>query len=276
MRSFGGREAPGEGLRLGVRIAGRAVALELRGVAGKPASVAVYANGTRAARQAATVARWVICADLDLKPFYRLARRHRLIAPIIRTLHGIKPMRPASLFEMMITAITEQQISLAAARKIRGRLVAKFGDLVAGCPVFPTPAQLGASTNRGLRSCGLSRYKADYVRRLALRVASGAFDPDELNAMSDDRASEVLLGERGFGAWSTKYVLVRGLARADCVPLEDLGVRDAVGQVLGSGKRASPAAVERLLKPLAPYRGLAAFYLLAFCRHLPVASRKMA
>ena len=48
--------------------------------------------------------------------------------PTYKSLEGLKPLRPSSLFEMVVIAITEQQVSLAAAFYIRGRLVARFGE----------------------------------------------------------------------------------------------------------------------------------------------------
>ena len=67
---------------------------------------------------------------------------------------------------------------------------------------------------------------------------------------------------RGFGPWSADYVLIRGLARPDAVPLDDLGVRTVIGKFLGDGTRPTAAETGSLLAPFAPYRGLAAFYLL--------------
>lgn len=49
------------------------------------------------------------------------------MGPIARRLRGLKPLRPASLFEMALIAITAQQLSLAAAFHIRTRLVERFG-----------------------------------------------------------------------------------------------------------------------------------------------------
>jgi DNA-3-methyladenine glycosylase II len=71
---------------------------------------------------------------------------------------------------------------------------------------------------------------------------------------------------RGWGPWSVNYFLIRGLARPDSVPADDLAVRSAVGKYLGEGGRASSAQVESLLEPFRPYRGIVSFYLLAYDR----------
>lgn len=60
-----------------------------------------------------------------------------------------------------------------------------------------------------------------------------------------------------------EYILVRGLGRPDCVPVDDLAVRTVVGKLLGDGGRVTPNDVSELLRPFNGYRGIAAFYLLA-------------
>src|SRR5205807_7824511 len=92
-------------------------------------------------------AQWLVSADLDLGPFYRIVEPHPIMGPIAKALRGLKPLRPLTLFEMAIIAITEQQLSLAAAFHIRTRLIERFG----------TPVRQSSSTRRGTWSSGLRR-----------------------------------------------------------------------------------------------------------------------
>ena len=112
-------------------------------------------------------------------------------------------------------------------------------------------------------ACGLSQRKAEYVKGLADKVAGGLLDLDRLEAMADEEVRSLLLQVRGLGPWSAEYFLVRGLSRPDRVPADDLGIRRIVGRCLGRGQRLSPQGTMRKLSPFKPYRGLAAFYLLA-------------
>jgi len=132
------------------------------------------------------IAKWIIFAEMDLLPFYRLAASHSVLGPITEELHGLKPMRPASLFEMLVIAITEQQISLAAAYRIRKRLIERFGDQVNSLWVFPTPRRLSDSSVADLMTCGLSQRKAEYVKGVAYRVAYGLLDLEQIVAMSKE------------------------------------------------------------------------------------------
>jgi DNA-3-methyladenine glycosylase II len=238
------------------------VSARFRQTSMRPATVEV-SIGTKADRaELQQAAAWTLAADLDLRPFYRQAKAHPVLAALTRSLRGLKPLRPASLFEIAVIAITEQQISLAAAHHIRNRLIARFGQSLGDATAFPQAEALAQATPQDLLACGISHRKAEYIAELAGKVAQGTLDLDALRAMSDDAARALICALRGFGPWSADYILVRGLGRVDCVPTDDLGVRDAVGEYLGGRGRASPHAVDRLLEPLAPFRGLAVFYLL--------------
>lgn len=126
------------------------------------------------------IVKWLVSADLDLRPFYALAGRHSIMDVVVRSLPGLKPLRPATLFEMAVVAITEQQLSLAAAFHIRTRLVRRFGVPLGGLLAFPPPEKLAVASLRDLCACGLSQRKAEYVRDLALRTREGGLDFETL------------------------------------------------------------------------------------------------
>lgn len=205
--------------------------------------------------------KWLTFSDLDLRPFYRLARQHPVMGPVTLSLTGLKPLRPATLFEMAIIAITEQQLSLAAAFHIRQRLVQRFGTLTGTVWRFPLPNQLARASLRALTSCGLSRRKAEYVKELAGRVAEGSLDFDALTRECDARIRKELLSTRGFGNWSVDYILSRGFGRPDALPSDDIGLRRVVGHYVARGRMLTPNQMERALAAFKPFRGLAAYYL---------------
>ena len=209
------------------------------------------------------IAEWVMFAELELAPFYSLIAEDPKLAPITHKLYGLKPIRPISLFEMAIVAIIEQQISLAAAYKIRSRFVQQFGESLGDQWIFPEPYALASSKIEDLRLCGLSRQKAQYIHELAVKIGDGTLNLDILKNMSDEKAREIVMDLKGFGRWSADYILIRGLARTDCIPIDDLAIRSVVGEYLGGGHRLSSLEVTGKLDRFRPYRGLLAFYLLA-------------
>jgi len=256
-------------LRMAVRIDGKPVRLEVRQVSQMPPVLQVSSPDDAPPERLQEQARWVVLVDLDLGPFYRMAGNHPVIGPIARQFQGMKPIRPATLFEMAVDAVIEQQISLIAARRIRARVVERFGERKAGVWVFPGPETMARASKEELRACGLSGRKAEYINGLAGAIVDGSLDLDGLKGMSDDEVRSVIGGIRGFGRWSADYILIRGLGRPDAVPADDLAVRTIVGKYLGDGGRMTAEQVEGALKPFVPYRGIAVFYLLVYHRLAP-------
>jgi len=257
----------GDRLNLPVRIEGSPVTIEVSKL--NTGDVKAVCRPGRNTEQIIRLVEWVIFAELDLAPFYRLLSKHQDLSTIMNRLHGLKPTRPASLFEMAVTAITEQQISLASAYHIRNRLIQRFGESINGVWVFPEVDILASASLENLRSCGLSKQKAGYIQDLARRISTGDLNIDNLKQMGDQEAKETIIGWSGFGRWSADYMLVRGLARPDSVPIDDIGIRDVVGRYLGDGIRVTPDEAAQKLDDFRPYRGLLAFYLLVYKRLKP-------
>jgi DNA-3-methyladenine glycosylase II len=253
----GGEEV--DSLKIGARIAGKPVVIIIKITNG--GEIDISSDPAHPAADLEGIARWVLFADLALSPFYALTTGHPVFGGVVRDLAGLKPMRPASLLEMAVIVITEQQISMTAAGSIRARLVARYGDLVEGVWVFPDAHTLAGATVADLRTCGYSQRKAEYILEFARQVDRGQLDLEALKDLPDEAVRSTLVALRGWGAWSANYFLVRGLARPDCLPSDDLAIRGVVGRYLGDGSRASATQVEQLLAPFAPYRGMAAFYL---------------
>ena len=249
--------------RLAARVDDVACVVEIRSQTAASDQIEVSSRPAVERVQLKSMAEWVLFNELDLAPFYRLTGSDSKLKPLITRLRGLKPMRPASLFEMAVIAITEQQISLAAAYRIRSRIWERFGEAVEDLWISPRPAVLAKSAVEELQSVGLSRQKAQYIHDLAVRVEDGSLNLDALKTMSDEEARENIMQWHGFGRWSADYILVRGLARPDCVPVDDLTIRSVVGEYLGDGTRLSSVQVAEMLKPFTPFRGLLAFYFLA-------------
>jgi DNA-3-methyladenine glycosylase II len=262
-----GTAEPPDVFRVAVTIAGAPAVVEVRQPSLEPPVLEVRGAPANTAEDVVAIAARMLLADLDLRPFYRRVADYPVFGDIVQRLHGLKPLRPATLFEMLTIAVVEQQISLVAAHAIRARLVERFGEPVDGLVAFPEPSVLASASQEELTACGLSGRKSEYIRGLAEAVVSGAFDLAALEDLSDDEVRAAVTGLRGFGPWSAEYLLVRGMSRVDVVPADDLGVRTVVGRYLGpGGVRLAPEEVRRVLAPLAPYRGLAAFYLLVEAR----------
>ena len=260
-------------LHIAIRIVGVPTLIEVRQNPANTSSIIICSEPKTDDSQLFRIVEWALFTELDVMPLYRLMSKDSKLKPLTRELRGLKPMRPVSLFEMAVIAITEQQISLAAAYKIRSRVIEHFGEPLGHRWLFPEPQAMAKAKLEDLKSCGLSGQKANYIHDFAVNIADGKLDLDILKTMDDDKARETIMNLRGFGRWSADYILIRGLARPDCVPADDLAIRSVIGEYLGKGQRLSPTEVTDILEPFRPYRGLLAFYLLAAHRLKPAASK---
>lgn len=256
-------EPASNALRAAMYFEGKPAIVEIRQSGRQIDAVGPASLGEAALRE---IAARLVNAALDLRPFYALCADHAVLASVAASLHGLKPLRPASLFEMLVIAITEQQLSLAAAFHIRQRLVERFGQRLSGVLIFPPPARLVAAPIAELKACGLSERKAEYIQTLAGEIAAGRLDLAALDMLSDAAAREALARHRGLGEWSIEYFLARGLGRPDSLPATDVGLRRVVGRYLSHGARLSADELKRALAPFTPYRSLAAYYLAVHSR----------
>lgn len=145
------------------------------------------------------------------------------IGPLWET-HGPVEVEPAAdLFERTVVSILRQQISMDAAAAIRERLFEA---------VEVTPAGLLAADHETLVEAGLSNSKAEYVRNVARAFEERGWDHAHFAGMDDEAVIADLTEVAGVGPWSAKMVLMFGLGRRDVFPVEDLGIRAGMREVV--------------------------------------------
>jgi len=186
-------------------------------------------------------------------------------ARLARALDGRVVRVPGAFdgFEAGVRALLGQQVSVAAARTLAGRLVAECGvaltDAAGGMPpagsesslthVFPTPAAVAGAK---LERLGLTRARAAALRGFAGAIADGSLD---LGAFRDlDDAVEKLTVLPGIGDWTAQYLAMRALSEPDAFPAGDLGVRQALAR---AGQLPSERAVRERAERWRPWRAYA-------------------
>ena len=186
-----------------------------------------------------------------------LLRRDPVLAALIREYGpcGLAAAQRQDHFSALVRAIVFQQLSTKAASTIYSRMVALLpaGQLV--------PEALGALTDEQLRSAGISRQKAGYLRDLCTKVTAGVVPLDELEHMNDEQVIEALTKIKGIGRWSAEMFLMFRLHRPDVLPVGDLGIMNAVMKVYRMRKKPSPERLRRLGEAWRPYRSVASWYL---------------
>ena len=210
---------------------------------------------------------WQFHLDAPLKEFYRRAEKHSLFRPIIKNLHGVKPLRTPTLYEMAVIAITEQQLAYPVAVKMRSKLIEALGKKMIfedrEYKAFPTPPAVAACQVRDLRAMSFSTRKAEYLIDLSRKVALEGLNLEALRDRPNEEVAAVLTSLRGLGRWSAEYFLARGLGRSEIFAADDLGIQTLVGKYLGPGRRVTAAECQKILKPWGPYKRWVVFYL--FC-----------
>jgi DNA-3-methyladenine glycosylase II len=211
-------------------------------------------------------ASFLFSLGLDLRPFYREMRGDRVLSVLVQRLRGLKISSTATVFEVLISAITEQQISTRAAYSIWRRMVQTFGDTLRLDDqvffAFPTPEELNSASLQQLRDCGLSLRKAEYVKGISRMVVKGELDLEGLRKVEDTRGiiSE-LCSVRGVGAWTAELTAFRGMQRLDTIPADDLGYRKHVSYYYYGGREITGKEVREIAENWGRWKGLAGLYL---------------
>lgn len=185
-----------------------------------------------------------------------LLRRDPVLAALIRK-HGacgLASAQRADHFSALVRAITGQQLSTKAASTIYARLVALMPDGV-------TPSALSALTDEQLRGVGMSRQKIAYFRDLCDKALSGVVPLDSLDALSDEAVISALTAVKGIGRWSAEMFLMFRLHRPDVLPVDDLGIVNAVKNVYRLRKKPNADRIRKIGEAWRPYRSVASWYL---------------
>ena len=185
--------------------------------------------------------------------------------PVLGSIVATDPGRrvPGSVdgAESAIRAVLGQQISVAGARTIAGRLARAFGERLVDTDgvlthTFPAPEALADADLSGL---GLTVARQRTLGALARQLAEGVL---ALGPGADrDEARRRLLEVWGVGPWTAGYVLLRALGDPDVFPAEDLGLQRAAALLrLPTSVGVLAAHAERWR----PWRSYAAHHLWAF------------
>ena len=200
--------------------------------------------------------------DLDTDPQAVLATlaADPLIGPLVVAAPGRRVPGHVDGVELAVRAVLGQQVSVAGAATLAGRLVAQYGEPLA-CHragvthLFPSAATLAGADPQHLP---IPRSRGRALVALAAALAGG-----QVSLSGDMAPGEVrdrLLALPGIGPWTAGYIAMRALGVRDVFLPTDLGVRRAL-RALGADER--PAGAEALAERWRPYRAYAMLHLWA-------------
>lgn len=165
-------------------------------------------------------------------------------------------------FLSLARAIVDQQISMAAARTIWGRVEEFAGGEI-------TPEKIMEAEVEALRACGLSGRKTEYLKDLSAHIISGKIDFDRLSEQPDDEIIAELTAVRGIGRWTAEMFLIFSLQRDDVFAVDDGGLRRAVCQLKGLPSDVPKQAIEAIAEIWSPYRTAASLFLWRYLNNAP-------
>jgi 3-methyladenine DNA glycosylase/8-oxoguanine DNA glycosylase len=169
-------------------------------------------------------------------------RQDEDVARYAGTLRLIRPYQTDTVFESIIKAIIQQQISFRAANSITRRLVLATQEPVSceGLQFhgFPKHDDILSFGRDRLKALGLG-HKAEYISDICKEIERGEFSPERLREETYSSAASTLGVIRGIGSWTIGAVAISGLGHFDTFPYSDLGIRRIVGRLVHRGQRAS-------------------------------------
>lgn len=185
-----------------------------------------------------------------------LLKRASAAHPGIRTPGAWDP------FELTVRAILGQQISVAAATTIAGRVATRWGTPIEGADglthLFPTPAQMVTAP---LEEAGIISTRATTLRSVARAIEDGHLVFDGV------ATGETLRSIAGIGDWTAQYVLMRALNEPDAFPSGDLVLKRMAGGCTAS-------VLERRSEAWRPWRAYAVMLLWQAARDLDQSARR--
>jgi AraC family transcriptional regulator of adaptative response / DNA-3-methyladenine glycosylase II len=195
-----------------------------------------------------------ICAQLTRDP---------VLAPLVAARPGLRVPGAWDGFELAVRAVLGQQITVAAATGLAGRLVARYGRPLAGglemeglTHVFPRPERLASAD---LTTLGIPRFRAATLTALAAAVAE---DPKILApGRTVTECVAQLRALPGIGEWTAQYIAMRELREPDAFPAGDIGLLRAMADA--EGKRPTSRELFARAEHWRPWRAYAAQHLWA-------------
>jgi len=178
-----------------------------------------------------------------------------------RFAHAMTDLPPLPLrlkpdgFAELLSAIVSQQVSIASAAAIWGRL--QDAGMV-------TRGVVAAASEDDLRALGLSRPKVRYAHALA----NAEIDYDGLHELPSHEVIKTLTAVSGIGPWTAEIYAMFSLGRADVFPPGDLALQEAAKVLFDLPARPTEKAFRTMAQDWSPWRSVAARILWAYYKHI--------
>ncbi|MFX0079742.1 MAG: DNA-3-methyladenine glycosylase family protein [Candidatus Hermodarchaeota archaeon] len=208
---------------------------------------------------------WLLGWDVDTRPVLAAIKQDSVIAHLAQPLRGLRPYSQPTLFEALVKAVLQQQVSFRSANQVTRRLVLAHGPQ---CQLgdrklygFPTLKTLAKLSETDLRASKVG-YKAPYLVEICEQLTTGSLQLDKLVQSGTETAIQDLNAIRGVGVWTAELAILTGLRRLDVFPSDDLGIRQIISQLYLRGRPAKRRDIERVAKRWGSVGALVQYFLM--------------
>lgn len=187
---------------------------------------------------------------------YLLERDHKLL-PVIKSVTYPVSRRKKDIYSALVYSIVSQQLSVKAAATIHEHVLNLFPNNDA------RPELLMRMSLARLRSAGVSKQKAGYLKAIARIAYDDGLIYDNLSKKSDAELIEYLTTIHGVGQWTVEMLLMFTFNRKDIFPVADVGIQNAMRRLYGLEEEGK-AFKQKLLviaEQWQPYRTIVCKYL---------------
>lgn len=163
-------------------------------------------------------------------------------------------------FEALLHAIVSQQVSVASAASIWGRMEELVDPL--------TPENFLKKRDATMRKVGLSRPKEKYGRALSTALVTGTLNLKVLPRMADEEAMAHLCEVPGIGQWTAEIYLMFCLGKPDIFPGGDVALQNTYQKVAKLELRPTTKEMAEIAIRWSPWRSVAARVLWTYLRQM--------
>jgi DNA-3-methyladenine glycosylase II len=204
--------------------------------------------------------------DQDLEEFYQVASQDKVLQTLAQKYYGLRIMCIPDLFEAIVWAIMGQQINLTFAYTLKRRFVEQYGESLTFKGetfwLFPSFEKITSIKVDDLRKLQFPIRKAEYILDIAKAMTNGELTKELLLQKQDDQeVRKSLMMIRGIGAWTADYVMMKCLHYTDSFPIADVGLHNALKNLLGLEKKPTIVEIEEYAAGWGGWQAYATFYL---------------
>ena len=209
--------------------------------------------------------RHVLSLDLDLMPFYAVARNDPELSWVVDG--AGRMVRSPTVFEDVVKTICTTNTSWGGTTRMVNALVEHLGVKAPGAPAsgpfgraFPTPQAMAGAPPTFYKKVVGAGYRAAYLKTLATDGTKGRVDLERLgtvsrNELPDDDVARQLQALPGVGPYAAAHIMLM-LGRYDRLIL-DSWTRPTYARLLGRKGPVSDRTIVRRFQRYGPYAGLA-------------------